>query len=98
MKTYWLTVYSDFIEADSDIRYKGDSDIRYCLWCCDTSDQSGSGDDIIFKCKSKCELRIFMNLTGLKVMRYDLIVRKSRIHNNKILKVYFPVVNILKDN
>ena len=39
-----------------------------------------------------------MNLTGLKVMRYDLIVRKSRIHNNKILKVYFPVVNILEDN
>ena len=90
MKRYWLTVYSDHIKSESGM--------RYCLWCYDVSDPLESVDDIIFSCNSKCELRILMDLIGLKVIHYDLIIRDSSEHNNKISRVYFPVVNILKDN
>ena len=40
-----------------------------------------------------------MNLTGLKIIHYDLLARGNfRKHNNKISRVYFPLVNTIKDN
>ena len=89
MKTYWLIVYSNFDNPDSDT--------RYCLWCYDELDQSEPVYDTVYNYNSKSELRILMDLIGLKVMHYDLIIRDSK-HNNKIARVYFPVVNTLKDN
>ena len=38
----------------------------------------------------KYELKLFMNLTGLKIIHYDLLARGNcRKHNNKISRVYF---------
>ena len=90
MKRYWLTVYSDHIKSESGM--------RYCLWCYDELDQSEPVYDTVYNYNSKSELRILMDLIGLKVIHYDLIIRDSSKHNNKISRVYFPLVNILKDN
>ena len=89
MKTYWLIVYSNFDKPDSGN--------RYCLWCYDELDHSEPVYDTVYNYNSKSELRILMDLIGLKVMHYDLIIRDSK-HNNKIARVYLPLVNILKDN
>ena len=89
MKTYWLIVYSNFDKPDSGN--------RYCLWCYDELDQSEPVYDTVYHYNSKSELRILMDLIGLKVMHYDLIIRDSK-HNNKISRVYFPLVNTIKDN
>lgn len=90
MKKYWLLVYSDFDKPDSGN--------RYCLFCYEELDHLESGHDAVYNFNSKYELRILMDLIGLKVMHYDLIIRDSSEYNNKIARVYFPVVNTLKDN
>ena len=65
----------------------------YYLW----KSVYGLHEELIFSCKTKYELRIFMDLNGLKVMHCNKISRDYSCHNNKIVYASFSV-NIIKDN
>lgn len=86
--TYWLSVYPPF--------NVGSSGIRYYLWKTDYN--YNYNDKLIFSFKTKYELRIFMDLSGLKINKCRIISRDSVYHKNKIVYASFVVVNKIKDN
>ena len=75
-----------------------DRGTRYYLWKYYLWNQVYHLDEkMIFSCKTKYELRIFMDLNGLKVVHCNKISRDYSCHNNKIVYASFSV-NIIKDN